>query len=590
MKVSDYIVEFFISKGIQDVFGYPGGMVTHLMDSFDKYRDKISAHLNYNEQGASFSVCGYAQYNGSPSVAYGTSGPGATNMITGICDAYFDSVPAIFITGQVNTYEGKGNYNIRQKGFQETDIISLVSGITKYATYVDSEQDIKYYLERAYYEATEGRKGPVCLDIPMNIQRMEVEEAMLRSFEPPTVASVANSSFERILEIMKQAKRPCILAGAGINTSGMRNDFRVLADKLKIPIVTSMIAVDLLPSQNDYNFGFIGAYGHRAANFIISKCDVILSIGSRIDGRQTGAKLENFAQDAVLIRIDIDENEFERRVKEDEAQILGDIKDVIPYLIKISEVADNLFDNASDVKAWTNVCRQIKTSLEGLDESIPNKMFKKISEFVGESDVIVTDVGQNQVWAAQSFNLRGDQRMLFSGGHGAMGYSLPASIGAYYASGKNVISFSGDGGFQMNIQELQFVAHNNIPVSLIVFNNKSLGMIRHFQEMYFDSNYVQTKHEKGYSAPDFKKIGDAYGIKSFSISSIDEINSSLFSRKEPRLIDINLNFNTYVFPKLAYNKPNYDQEPPLDENLVTRLNMLIDTLAPIRKLNMGKGY
>lgn len=578
MKVSDYIVSFLIEKGVTDVFGYPGGMVTHLMDSLDKYASKISSHLAYNEQGASFAVCGFGQYKCTPSLAYGTSGPGATNMITGICDAYFDSIPALFIAGQVNTYESKKGFPIRQKGFQETEMISMVKDVTKYAVYVEKSEDIRYHLEKAWYMATKGRKGPVFLDIPMDVQRGDIDPAALKSFMPENMFKNRDSFFKIVPEIFKRSKKPCLLAGAGINSAGMREAFKELAYKANVPVVTSMIAVDLLNSEEDCNYGFLGVYGHRAANFILSQCDVILSLGSRLDGRQTGALLENFAPGAKLIRVDIDPAEFSRKVKEDEIQIAGDLRDIIPYLIKSLEQDDRPFFYEKDVENWREACRKARDILKGRDEREPNRIMEKISGFSSHFGVITSDVGQNQIWAAQSFKIMGNQRMLFSGGHGAMGYSLPAAIGAYYASGEKVLSLNGDGGLQMNIQELEFIAREKLPITVAVFNNRSLGMIRHFQEMYFDSNYVQTKAEKGYTSPDFAKIGLAYGLKSAAADCITAITSDLFAGNEPALIDIRIKGDTYVFPKLAYNKPCDDQEPPLDNETRMELNALIDIL------------
>ena len=281
LKVSDYIVEFFINKGVTDVFGYPGGMVTHLMDSFDKYKNQICAHVNYHEQASSFAACGYAMASGKLGVAYATSGPGVTNLMTGIANAFFDSIPLILITGQVNTYEGKGNLQIRQKGFQEMEVISIAAPITKYSTYVNSAEKIPYELEKAYHISMNGRKGPVLLDIPMDILRTEIDlEACEKYIGNRDFNSKKLDEFAEILtNEISRARKPVLLVGSGVRYSGSLKDFRELANNWEIPIVTSMIAVDAVPSDDELNFGFIGAYGHRYANFIISKCDLIVSFG-----------------------------------------------------------------------------------------------------------------------------------------------------------------------------------------------------------------------------------------------------------------------------------------------------------------------
>lgn len=560
MKASDYIVEYLASLGISDVFGYPGGMVIHLMDSFDKTTSNIHAHVNYHEQAAAFAACGYAQVSLKPGMAYATSGPGATNLITGICNAYFDSVPVLFITGQVNTNESKKGLLVRQKGFQETDIVAMVNEVTKYAAYVEKAEDLKYHLDQAVQRSQEGRPGPVLLDIPMNVQRTEIDPNLLKGYE--TQGEVVQSvDVEPILNLLDQSKRPVILIGSGIKTSGSVQMFRDLAEKLGIPVVCSMLSFDVMPHDSSLNFNFIGAYGNRHSNFILAKSDLVISLGSRLDVRQIGGKKEGFAPNARLIRVEIDPGELTNKVKEDEIQILGNVKDVLRELSTHYDIQNDRF------KDWLEVCDEIKINLENRDILEPNRYVDKISQSIPDSLVITTDVGQNQVWIAQSFANKYNQQVLFSGGHGAMGYSLPAAIGATYASKKPVISFSGDGGFQMNIQELQFIVREQLPVKIVILNNSSLGMIRHFQEMYLDSNYTQTVPNKGYTTPDFGAIAKAYGLDYIKIEEVDQVNEKLFEGNKPIVIEVVLKGDTYVYPKLEFGKPNQDQEPLIDRGL-----------------------
>ena len=570
MKVSDYIVSFFIEKGISDVFGYPGGMVTHLMDSFEKYKDKISAHVNYHEQGSSFCACGYAQVSGRPGVAYATSGPGATNLITGIANAYFDSIPCIYITGQVNTYESKGSLLVRQKGFQETDIISIAKSITKYAVRIDNEQDIRYELEKGFEVSISGRPGPVLIDIPMNIQRADIIAESLRSYKPKKYEKdyiLSKTIKEKLLSFLEKAKRPVILVGNGVHSADVVDEFRSAANLLGIPIVTSMIGRDIIPTDDENCFGFIGAYGNRYSNFIISVSDLIISIGARLDCRQTGNNMGIFAQDAKMVRFEVDEGELSNRIKEDEISFVVDLKKMLPIL------NSKEFELKDKYKNWVSACNKVKNELIEFDSQYENEFISKLSDSIPEESIITTDVGQNQVWVAQAFNVKSKQRMLFSGGHGAMGYSLPSAIGAYYGSRKNVISFNGDGGIQMNIQELQFIAREDIPVKVILLNNSSLGMIRHFQEMYFNNNFVQTTKTSGYTTPNFEKIANAYNLRYVKMSSIDEICKckSMMVDDKPCFIEVMLTDKTYVYPKLAMGRPIYDQEPLLDRELINKL-------------------
>lgn len=564
MKTSDYIVEYLIDRGITDVFGYPGGMVTHLMDSFSRYQGQITAHVTYHEQGAAMAACGYAQVSGKTGVAYATSGPGATNLITGIANAYMDSIPTLFITGQVNSYEQKYELRVRQKGFQETDIVSMVKPITKFATQINDATKIKYYLDKAFFIANHGRKGPVLLDVAMDVTRTDINTDELEGYFHIKKNKI-KVEVSHLIPIIQRAKRPVILIGNGLDRRS--KEWKDTINKLSIPVVSSMIAVDIQEGL-DYFYGFIGAYGNRTANFVVAKSDLIISIGSRLDIRQVGAKRENFAKKATLIRVDIDEGELDYKVHDDEIDILADAGEFIDEILNKWPIRDYSY--------WIDICNTLKDTLAEYDDRSYNRIIRKISTLIPEGTVITTDVGQNQVWVAQSFVVKKEDRILFSGGHGAMGYSLPASIGAAIASKKMVYCFNGDGGIQMNIQELQLVAREQLPIKIILFNNNSLGMIRHFQEMYFSGNYFQTTKIGGFTSPDFNRLADAYQIDYYIVNCEEDIDylKDVFTNEKPTLIEVKLNENTYVFPKLEYGKPIQDQEPLLDRKLFNELMKL----------------
>lgn len=572
MKVSDYIVDFLIEKGVSDVFGYPGGMVTHLIDSFEKRKNEITAHVNYHEQGAAFAACGYAQASGRVGVAYATSGPGATNLITGICHAWFDSVPVLFITGQVNTYEARGEYKVRQRGFQETNIVEMVQEVTKRSLCIESTEEVTKELERAWTIAQEGRKGPVLIDIPMNILKsdIEVEKYVGGSGTEPQKYSEPckcekHRDFAEILNALERSKRPCIVAGAGVRGEKCRELFGKVTAKLNVPVVTSMIAVDLLGNAGKWGYGFIGAYGTRTANFIVAKSDLIVTLGARLDVRQVGGKRSDFAPNAKIIRVDIDKNELEYQIRPEETDIWADAFDVLKYL------DDNWKQPETYFKEWQMVCDTIQTTLTGVDDSKANRLVQLLSRQLPNDSIITTDVGQNQVWVAQSFLVRSGTRILFSGGHGSMGFSLPAAIGAYYGTGKLVFSFNGDGGFQMNMQELQFLVREKIPVKVFVFNNYALGMIRHFQEMYFGGAYAQTVEGNGYTVPALDRLAGAYGLDYYRYESEEEIDGAFLRDNRPAIIEVCLNESTYVYPKLEFGKTNQDQEPLLDRGIFEEL-------------------
>ncbi len=556
MKVTDYITEFLIRKGITDIFGYPGGMITHLMDSLSKYSGQIQAHIAYHEQAAAFEACAYAQVSGRMGAAYATSGPGATNMVTGICNAWFDSIPVMFFTGQVNTFESNAGYNMRQRGFQETDIVSMMKGVTKYAVYVASVDQVEECLEKAYQAAMSGRKGPVLLDLPMDIQRADMIPKGFVHVDKKNVSA----DYSKIIRKIKRAEKPCIILGAGLKGYD-RAHLAEFVMHMDIPVVTSMIAMDLLPYGHPLYYGYIGAYGSRTANFIVAKSDLIMILGSRMDVRQAGKIRQDFAPHAVIIRVDIDQQELNYPIREEELGIQADAVDVMGYLLQ------NYEKHADRYAEWHQVCDKIAKNLNGLDDRTYNLFVDRISSYIPGNIVITTDVGQNQVWVAQSYRVKKGQKVLFSGGHGAMGYSLPAAIGAYYASKMPVICFNGDGGMQMNMQELEFIRREKIPVKIFVFNNYALGMIRHFQEMYFDRNYTQTVHGKGYEAPDFERIAKAYEIEYLSYKTADDVSDQFMSIDGPVLIEIKIPEDTYVFPKLEFGKANQDQEPLIDREL-----------------------
>jgi len=577
------MVSFLVQHKITDVFGYPGGMVTHLMESFDHYKDSIQAHVNYHEQGSSFCACGYGQIAHLPGVAYATSGPGATNLLTGVADAFYDSIPCLFITGQVNTEEAKGTLQVRQRGFQETDIVTIAQSITKYAVQITEAETIRYELEKAFFISMDGRPGPVLLDVPMNIQRAEIDPETLPSYSPEL--NPANSSnppnpprgyseeINLLLQALKQAKKPVIIAGAGIRGAGMTQAFDQWIKTIKVPVVTTMIGIDSIPSDSPYCFGFLGAYGHRYANFALAKCDLIISLGSRLDSRQTGNNKALFAENAQLIRIDIDAGEATNKLKADERLLHCDLRVLLPALN-----LDGRFRLPNNHQSWLQECRALKAQLSILDHEPTNAIIQKLSHSIPKDAVITTDVGQNQVWVAQSFQVKLGQKVLFSGGHGAMGYSLPAAIGAYYASKSPVFSFNGDGGFQMNLQELQFIVREQLPIKIILLNNHSLGMIRHFQEMYFESNFMQTTRDKGYTTPDFCKIAEAYGLKAYNVTDLShgDTMEEILGAPGPALIHILCQDKTYVYPKLSMGKPIHDQDPLMDRALFDRL-MLDET-------------
>lgn len=530
MKVTDYIIEFLIEKGITDIYGYPGGVICHLMDSTTKY-PQIKAHTNYHEQGSAFAACGYAQASGRLGVAYTTSGPGATNLVTGIANAYYDSIPTLFLTGQVDTYAEKGDYPVRQRGFQETDVVSMTQSITKYAVRVDDVNQIKYCLEKAYAIAFEGNPGPVLLDLPADVQRANVDVENLIGYEHEAKEQSYSREILEITDAISKAQRPLLLVGNGVKLSFTGKYVKEIAETLGVPCIFTMPAFDVFPSDHPLKFGFLGGNGHKYANMIAAKSDLIVTIGSRMCIRQIGLARDKFAPDAKLIRIDIDKDSMTYKVHDDELAIAADLKSILPQW---KEAVKPLKDYSS----WIKECDVIKAENDQSVGVADAQLLKQFSKLVPADYDVTLDVGLNQLLCAVNFDVKEGQHVYMSAGHGAMGYSLPAAIGVSASVNKSVVSFSGDGGLMMNVQELQYLKREQLPIKIVCINNSALGMIKAFQERNFNKNYINTTRESGYLTVDLQKLASAFDIPYTRVSTKSELEKVNLCSKGPAFIEI----------------------------------------------------
>ena len=564
MKLSDYIVEFLQRKGIRHFFGYQGTMIAHVVDSIER-NPETENHSSYNEQGAAFAACGYAQAKEECACAYATSGPGAVNLLSGVADA-------------LNTYEYSGIEGLRQQGFQETDIVGMAKPITKYAVQIRNPEDIVQELNKAYHIATTGRRGPVLIDLPMNIQRSEVENPVYdMTFEDiHTDAAQAQKAADTILEALETAKRPVIMLGHGVDSSASQRELIQFARKRQIPIITSVLAKSVLGYEHPLNFGCIGgAYGHRYANMIANaKSDLLLCFGISLCTRQIGTKVHEFAKGAKIIRVDIDSCNLQRDIHENganEVKLQAETGAVIDCLSRAA------VQKPDEYREWLNVCNEIKENLQAVDdqtpERYPNRMIASLSEMLEDTSAIAVDVGQHMVWSYQSFKNHEGQKLLFSGGHGAMGYGLPAAIGAYYATGKPTACICGDGAFQMNIQELEWVKRENLPIKMMVMNNGALGMIRHLQRDYFDCLFAGTTDGCGFASCDFSKVAQAYGISSKRMwcDDVKEEAPEFLEGQGPKLLEIMLEHGTFAYPKTCLGEPIHNQQPYAPKAVYDRL-------------------
>lgn len=562
MKASDFIAEFLEKKGIKSVFELSGGMITHILDSLNQ-KTKINIITMHHEQAAAFAAEGYARITGLPGIALATSGPGATNLLTGIGSCFFDSTPAVFITGQVNRHELKGDREIRQLGFQETDIVSMAKPITKACFHVNDPNDIPAIFENAFKIALEGRPGPVLIDIPMDVQRVQIEDNF---FDADSTESLEFDSlvFEGLIEDIKKAKKPLILSGRGIKASKSQKLFDEFVLKTQLPVITTLLGLDTIPYDSCQRAGFIGSYGNRWANIAFGECDLLIVLGSRLDIRQTGADTK-FIENRKIYHIDCEKGEINNRVKGCEP-IVTDLKSFF------LEFKKHTIDESFILKEeWMNQINDLKKTWPDINELAPkginpNRFMHLLSNKSNKAKAYLADVGSHQMWAAQSLELYKDQHFLTSGGMGAMGFSLPAAIGASIALNKEpVVVLIGDGCMQINIQELQTIVRNKLPLKIVVLNNKTLGMIRQFQDSYFESRYQSTYW--GYDAPDFTKVAIAYGINAKTIENPSEIENAIDwfwnieNEDKPQLLQVMIDPHTNTYPKIAFGRPITEMEP-----------------------------
>ncbi|MFC5404963.1 thiamine pyrophosphate-binding protein [Cohnella soli] len=596
MKAAAYVVDFLAKAGVRHVFEMAGGAIAHLLDALAEREDIVAVPVRHEQAGA-FAAEGYARAGGSIGVAMATSGPGALNLLTGIGSCYFDSVPCLFLTGQVNTYEYKFEDPVRQNGFQETDIVAVARPLTKYATLVTDASKLRYELEKAVHIATSGRPGPVLLDIPMDVQRAEVDPDQLIGFFDGEALTAARLEKEALVpeeddvkmtvKLLRQAVRPLILVGGGVRAAGADEELRSWLAASEVPTVCSLMGLDSVGTDYRWNLGLIGSYGHRYANLALANCDCLLVLGSRLDTRQTGTQPETFARGAKIVHVDVDKTELGRKVKA-ELTVRADAKAFLQRLAEAWQATEGI--SASIWETWKDrlAYQRIRypsgalTSKEVEEGIDPNRLMEKLGEVVGGDAVVCLDVGQHQMWASQSLPLRSGARLLNAGGMGAMGFGLPAAIGAAFARpDARIFVLAGDGGLQVNVQELQTIVHWHLPIAIIVVNNRSLGMVRQFQDLYFGGRRVSTVD--GYSCPDFVRVAEAYGIPGRRIATVSELEQWLgggapFPPDGPSLTEVVVASSAGVIPKLGVGRPIEDMEPLLDRKELRR-----QLLVPLKK-------
>lgn len=563
MTVADYLASYLSERGVKRVFEVTGGMITFLLDAIYRH-GRIQIVSLHHEQSAAMAADVYGRLTGVPGIAFATSGPGAVNLLTGIAGAYFDSSPAIFITGQVNRNEQRGPRKIRQQGFQETDIVAMARPVTKAAWMVQDATAFPAMLADAFALASEGQPGPVLLDIPMDVQTAELTPPpsyIMDSRRTTTAVTIPADAIRSATEALANAQKPLILAGGGIRAAQAAPLFRSWVEQIKVPVVHSLMGVDILPSNSPYRIGLIGTNGNRWANKALVEADMLLVFGSRLDIRQTGSVVDVFNTQQI-VHVDCVSAQINNRLTGC-TPIIADIRDALSAFKNISKsivwpCRKAWLDQITDWKMQRTDCDELGSQVP----LNPNEVVRAATQALGSSRVIVTDVGQNQLWAAQSTVLQHETRFLSSCGLGSMGFGLPAAISAAMEAGETLL-IAGDGGFQMNIQELQSVVQHRLPIHMLVLNNQCLGMVRQFQDIYLEGRLQSTVW--GYSAPNFERVAHAYGIPACTINRPDEIKHALAwmrNQKGPSLLQVMLDPQTDLYPKVKFGSPLSEMDPP----------------------------
>ena len=584
MKLSDYVVEFFEKEKLKDIFMVSGGGCMHLVNSFGK-SEKIHYWCTHHEQAAAMAAEGYAKQKNDIGVVLTTSGPGATNTITGVLDCYQDSIPVIFISGQAKRKQTVYNAEIdglRQFGVQEANIIPIVQSITKYAVEVENPQKIRYYLERAIYEAKSGRPGPVWISIPLDVQSANIDAQELEAFEKTEDKDLMPSTedINYVIESLKIAKRPVIIAGHGIRLAKADGLLEKFVHMYKIPVVTPIMGIDVIAGDDICNIGRIGTKGTRAGNFAMQNADLIISLGSRLAVSVIGHEYELFAREAKKIVVDIDKIEHSKKTIKIDKLICCDVGRFLENVC-LKEAEISTFDN------WLDICRTWKAKYPVIlseydnDESGINyyKFIDILNHRMSNEMPVVSDAGSAFYVVAQAINLKKGQRHITTGGTATMGFTLPAAIGVAIANNsKPVLAITGEGSFMQNLQELEVLKYHSLNIKLFVMDNGGYFSIHQTQKKFFNGNYVGESEQSGLSFTDIEKLACAFGVAYYKLETIQQCEEKLeeiLNRKGPVLIEVRVTEHMEVIPTNAslmredgimISKPLEDMYPFLDRN------------------------
>jgi len=578
MKLSDYVIDFLAGQGIQHAFVISGGAIVHLADSVDRH-PKMQIIGTQHEQAAGAAADMYSRITGNIGLCMTTSGPGATNLVTSVCNAYFDSIPIICITGQVARFRIKPTKGLRQKGFQETDVVSIFKSITKYSKLILDPNDIRYELEKAINIAKSGRPGPVLLDIPDDLQREEINPDNLKPYNKKTESkSIDIADLNKFKSILLNSKKPVLILGAGVRIANDIQRTISFAEKLGIPILLTWGAKDIIEHNHYLNMGGLGVCGPRGGNFAAQKSDLVIAIGTRLSQMITGGTQDLFAPEAKKIMIDIDIEEidkFDQNTFQLDLSINSHINTFFDKINKISFDGCHSFDLWREkIKVWLKsypICKQEYYSNDTRVNAYV--LIDELSKKCTRGDIILTDAGGNLSWTMQGFLVKKDQRLISAFNHSPMGGSLPMAIGAAFAANKDVICIIGDGGLMMCLTELATIRRHNLSIKTLIFNNKGHGIQKQTMDTWLNGRYVLVDEKSGLYFPDFHKIAEAFAIPYISIEDQNQIKNLdlIFETPGPVICDIAIIDDQKIVPMLKFGSGIEDLNPKLPPNELSEI-------------------
>lgn len=570
IKLSDYVIQYLEQLDVGHMFMIPGGGAMHLNDSLGK-SNKIQYVCCLHEQACAIAAEAYARVNNKLGLVMVTTGPGGTNALTGVAGAFIESTPVLVLSGQVKMQDQIGNQNLRQMGMQELDIVSVVKPITKYAAMVTDPTRIRYHLEKALYEAMNGRKGPVWLDIPLDVQAAMIDEKKLSGYDAPKKTKICDIEKQvwDVIDAFNQSSRPVLMAGNGIRMAGGIEVFRELIDYLQIPVVTTWNGIDLVEEEYPLYYGRPGGLGQRYANFVQQNSDFFLSIGTRLNLLQTGYNFDGFARCATKVMVDIDENELNKINVRPDIKICADAKE---FMEEVLRQRDRI--KRKDYSDWIAYADGLKKKYPIVTEETWKKqehvntyaLLDTLSEQLTSDDIFVIGSSGSCIDVSmQTFRVKRGQRVFTTKGLASMGYGLPSTIGACLASGgKQTVSVQGDGGFQMNIQELETIRSLNLPIKIFVLSNRGYAQIKGTQKNIFAEHYVACNEESNLSIPDISDIAEAYKLKHVRIAHNEELQDKtawVLEQKGPVICEVMVSIDQPVFPKqVSYKRKDGQME------------------------------